>query len=553
MKLKKNRKTRDWIVVRWMLILRPAIVTATLGMAILILPQEAINKTPIAIVVIGTYLLSLLYWTSHTFLGTSRTLLSLQIGFDIFLITVINIISNFAAGSYDSSFVGLYFLSIMCASLFFRRFITFLFSVQSIVFYVTALFVIGPLLDPDLLPESLRSSIMLQAIMYSALMLAVGFFSSYYSDRISKKDTALVSALNLLRKARLDTSDILQSMTNGLITVDTSGSIIYLNRAAKDILQIGSAKVEGNNYETVLRGRSDDFVLVLDHGLREKILPSEMEIKAYDKNGGIIPIGLTMVNLFDTDGSRRGIIVNFKDLTEKNKLLEMIRQSDRMAAIGELSAAIAHEIKNPLASICSAIEILAGSIDTKDLHAPKLLEIIEKESARLQRISADFLNFTRIKTPQAENVELRGLVDNVLELIDNDPRKTENVVIKNSIDENTIVMFDKDQLKQIVLNLLINSLDALEGKGEIGLVLDKGKRYDNRYVRLHVIDNGPGFPEEALGRMFEPFFSTKSAGTGLGLAIVRKMTIGNNGRIFAQNRLNGGAEVSLDILLKGDN
>ena len=326
---------------------------------------------------------------------------------------------------------------------------------------------------------------------------------------------------------------------------------MYLNRAAKKILHIDNERIEGNNFKTVLQKRSEELVLLLEHALNEPTMPYEMEVNAFNDDGEIIPIGLTIVTLYDTDGSRRGIIINFKDLTEKIKLLEMVRQTDRMAAIGELSAAIAHEIKNPLASICSSVEMLADSVNHEDPHAAKLLQIIEKESGRLQRISSDFLNFARIRSPEMSSIELKSLVDDVIQLVHNDPRKTEDIAILNNIAENTKVLFDEDQLKQIILNLIINSLDALDGHGTIEFILDERKHIDKRYVRLLVKDTGPGFPKDSMGHMFEPFFSTKKEGTGLGLAIVRKMTVGNNGRILAQNRPAGGAELSLDILLEG--
>ena len=552
MKRKTVKRTSNWIVVRWMLILRPAIVTATLGMAIIWLPDEVIDKTTLAIVVFGTYLLTLLYWISHNLFGTSRPLLAIQISFDIFLITAIIIIVNYSTGTYDPYFTGFYFLSIMCASLFFKRIVTFLFSLQSILFFVLSLFVIGPYLDPFFIPEDKRSSFMLQAFMFSALMLGVGFFSSYYAERVFKKDSALIRALRLLRKARLDTSDILQSMTTGLLTIDTSGLIMYMNRAARSILRIDNTIVEGKDYHTIFGKQSPELVKVLESSMRQRNVSSEKEIEVFDRNGSTIPIGLTMVPLYDTDGSSRGLIVNFKDLTEKNKLIEMVRQADRMAAIGELSASIAHELKNPLASICSAVELLAETVDSQDEQTSKLIGIIERESARLERISSDFLQFARIQTPNIKPIELRPLIDDVLVLIENDPRKTEHIAIINKIDKDIHVLFDEDHLRQIVLNLLINSLEALDGEGEIELMVEKDRYIGNRYVRFLIRDNGPGFPDDAHGKMFEPFFSTKRDGTGLGLAIVRKMAISNNGRIFAQNRAVGGAEIVLDILVKGD-
>ena len=550
MNTKKYNRTSDWIVVRWMLILRPAILTAILGMAIFKLPGEEIARNNIIIVVLGTYLLTILYWFSHTFFGTSRPLLAIQISFDIFLITVIIFVINRSTEGYDSTFIGLYFLSIMCSSLFFKRFVTFLFTLQSILFFVSSLLIINIFIDPFFIPEVMRNSIILQTFMFCLLMLVVGFFSSYYAEMVVRKDSALTSALRLLKKARLDTSDILQSMTNGLITIDTSGVIMYMNRAAKSILEIDDTLVDWKDCKSVLEKRSPEFVNVLESGISGRYLSSEIGIEILNNKGETVPIGLTMMTLYDTDGSSRGLIVNFKDLTEKNKLLEMVRQSDRMAAIGELSASIAHELKNPLASICSAVEILADNINFEAPHSAKLVEIIEKESSRLERISTDFLKFARITTPDIKPVVLSTMIDEVVALIENDPRKTGNIVIINSIDTEIIVMFDDDQLRQVLINLLINSLEVLKGNGEIKLVLQRDEIYARKYVRLLVMDNGPGFPGEALGKMFEPFYSTKKNGTGLGLAIVRKIVVSNNGRVFAQNRMNGGAEVALDIVVE---
>jgi len=255
--------------------------------------------------------------------------------------------------------------------------------------------------------------------------------------------------------------------------------------------------------------------------------------------------------LYDTDGSRRGVIVNFKDLTEKKKLLEMIRQSERMAAIGELSAAIAHEIRNPLASICNAAEILSENYGKKDSQVMKLIYVIEKESERLQRISSEFLTFARMTTPDIKPIYLKKVLDDVLTLIENDPRKTENIIIRNYIDENKKVLFDSDNLQQLIINVIINSLEALKGKGIITINAEDHERPFDNYIRVVFSDNGPGFPEEALGHMFEPFFSTKKGGTGLGLALVRKIAISNHGRVFARNRKSGGAEVTLDLPVSG--
>jgi two-component system sensor histidine kinase PilS (NtrC family) len=538
--------TSDLPVVRWMLILRPTIVTATLGVAMYILPRESINWFPIAAVVFGTYLLTLLYWTTQKISGISQSLLATQIAFDIFIITII--IHYF--GGYDSSFVGFYFLSIMCASLFFRRLVTFLFSLQAVVFYISYLFLFTDVFRSQFIDTAARKSVILQAILYSILMFAVGFFSSIYTERIARKDTALSSALKLLKEARLDTSDILQSMNNGLIAFDMSGSVMYLNLAARRILQLEEIG-GGERYDKLFSERATELKAVISRDLAENSSGADHEIEILDRSGVPIPIGLTTVPLYDTDGSRRGLIVNFKDLTEKQKLIEMIRQSDRMAAIGELSASIAHEIRNPLASITNAVELLSEEINSREGHVSRLMNVIIKESDRLERISSEFLKFARMKSPDIQSVELSKVVDEVLLLINNDPRKTERITIGNRISGDPVVQFDPDHLRQLMINVIINSLEALEGKGTIEVGIERGRRSGDVYIRLVITDDGPGFPPDAIGSVFEPFFSTKKEGTGLGLALVRKMAVSNHGRVFARNRTGGGAEIVLEIPLHG--
>jgi two-component system, NtrC family, sensor histidine kinase PilS len=541
---KISTQTSDWIVARWMLIIRPTVITATLGVAILMLPPAKIDVTNILIVVVGTYILTLLYWIAQYFSKVSKPILITQIGFDIFIITVI----IHYTGGYLSPFVGFYFLSIMCASLVFRRLVTYLFSTQSAVFYGFYIMGVGPSPDSSV---KLDNSMILQVILYSTLMYAVGFFSSYYNEKLRGKDTALSNALKLLRKARLDTSDILQSMTTGLITFDMSGSILYMNRFAENILQIDRYRTVGKDHKKVFGDRAQELSTIVDEQLMSTSPELEREIEIVNNKRIQIPLGLRAVPLYDTDGSRRGVMVNFRDLTEKNKLLEMLRQSERMAAIGELSAAIAHEIRNPLASISNALELLSDTFEKRNPEVMKLLNIIEKESSRLQRISSDFLKFARMSSPNIQPVNLRKILDEMTTLVANDPRKTQDITIKNKVNGNVAVLFDIDQLKQLVINILINSLEALDGRGDIDIALEDHSYGTENYVRVIFNDSGPGFPEEAIGRMFEPFYSTKKEGTGLGLALVRKIAISNHGRVSAWNSDEGGAVVALDMLING--
>lgn len=528
----------DWLVARWMLIIRPAVVTAILGAAILVLPKEYFDWTPIVAVLVGTYVLTLLYWFAHYITGVSRLLLATQIAFDIFIVTVI---VHYTDG-YDSFFFGLYLLSVMCASLFFRRLVTYMFATQATVFYVVDIFLLG---DP--VPANVMRIVILQTSLYVLLMYGLGFFSSYFGEKLRGKDTALTNALHLLREAKLDTLDILQSMSNGLIAVDSVGRVMYMNSVASAILDIEEGRAVGRNYATVFGPRTEQLVRVIDCQLVAISTVSEKEIEVRNLQGNVIPLGLSSMPLYDTDGSRRGAIVHFKDLTERKQLIDMLRQSERMAAIGELSAAIAHEIRNPLASINNAVELLEESINAVNPQDSRLLEVIVKESGRLQKISTEFLDFARMNNPEIGRHNLKQLVDDVLILVDNDPRKTDSIIIRDSIPEDTFVSFDGDQLRQLILNVLINSLDALDGEGTITIRIEESQDSPGDYIRMVISDNGPGFPKGYVNTVFEPFFSTKKNGTGLGLALVRKIAVANAGRVTARNGNGGGAEVVLDM------
>ncbi len=537
-----SKTKSDRIVVRWMLILRPAVITATLVPALFIMPRDIIDTAPAAIIVTGTYLLTILYWTALRMSGITRPLMAAQIGFDIFITTVM----VHYTGGMDSPFAGFYLMSVMCASLFFGRLLTLVFTAQAAVFYNVYLLVVHPLLRNIPPGRAGMADEAFQGFLYTVLIFGVGVLSSLYAERLRGKDTALTNVLRLLREAKLDTLDILQSMTNGLMTVDNDGRIMYINHMAESILDLDPGSSIGRNYQSFFTRRTAELVRLLDEQRNNPAPLSEVEMEVFTRDGAAIPLGLSFMPLYDTKGGRRGAIVNFKDLTEKKNLLEMVRQADRMAAIGELSAAIAHEIRNPLAAISNAVEIMSEDMPPGDSRTARLLRIIERESVRLQRISSEFLEFARIRDPETVPVPVRVAVEEAIQLILNDPRMTDGVEFRNGLPADAVIAFDPDHLRQIVLNVLINSLQAMNGTGGAVIVSAQTVGEEDGYLRLVFEDTGPGFPAEAMGCMFEPFFSTKKEGTGLGLAIVRKIALSNGGRVFARHRAAGGAEVILD-------
>ncbi len=212
-----------------------------------------------------------------------------------------------------------------------------------------------------------------------------------------------------------------------------------------------------------------------------------------------------------------------------------MRRSDRLAAVGELSAGIAHEIRNPLASISGAVEVLKESLSPKGENE-KLLDLIIRESDRLNTIISEFLHFARLKIPEVKCLILNDIVEDVFSLLQNHPQNHERIVMMNTLGPESItVRFDEDHLRQLLINLMVNGLEAMPDGGEleVGLCANgtKSATADTPFVKIFVADSGPGIEESVRDRIFEPFISTKKNGTGLGLSIVQRILEYNHGRI----------------------
>jgi two-component system sensor histidine kinase PilS (NtrC family) len=363
------------------------------------------------------------------------------------------------------------------------------------------------------------------------------------AEKLQSKDQALHSASTELKRARLETGDILRHLNCGLITIDTQGDIVYFNRAAEAILDMKEADVSGRNCRNVFAGRLELLAVNLMSVLESQEWLARTEINLIDKQGNEIPIGISTSILRDEDFGVRGVIAIFQDLTDVKRLQERMRQADRMAAIGELSACIAHEIRNPLASISGSVEVLRKELrlDGDNEH---LMALILKETGRLNNILSDFLLFARIRRSQLRKVEVNGIVSDVIELIRRHPAYSTDIRISHAAENQvTYIAGDEDQLRQLLLNLAVNACEAFDCKG--GQIHFAISNLPDNMVRLIVGDDGPGMAPEHLEKIFLPFYSTKKSGTGLGLAIVSRLMEALDGRIDVHTRPDEGTEFHL--------
>jgi two-component system sensor histidine kinase PilS (NtrC family) len=249
----------------------------------------------------------------------------------------------------------------------------------------------------------------------------------------------------------------------------------------------------------------------------------------------------------------RGVIAIFQDITEVLKLQERIRTADRLAAVGELSAGIAHEIRNPLASMSGSVEILKEELCLSGENQ-KLMELIIKESGRLNKILTEFLQYAKIGPTIFAKVDLTHVLDDVIEIVKKHPAFRETILIEKKVTSGHLyVSGEENQIKQIFLNLLVNAVESMDQEsGEIQIIDKSLDQIDHHYfngeepeesdwVPIAIIDSGKGMTEEQKEKVFSPFYSTRKNGTGLGLAIVQRLVNSLNGRIEFRSQLGKGS------------
>ncbi len=379
-----------------------------------------------------------------------------------------------------------------------------------------------------------------------SIFFLVGTVSGFLAERMKLKGRQLETAKTELKQLKIDTDNILENMSSGVLVADSAGKILKLNPAAEEILGFERGEVRSKHLAEAFESAMPELLHELVLALKTEKGKSRHEILLKKSRDKPIPIGIS-ISLLKNEGRIRGVIAVFQDLIEVREMQERIRKADRLAAIGELSAGIAHEIRNPLASISGSIEMLHNDLDLKGEHA-RLMALIMRESDRLNLIISDFLEFARMRQPTMRNVPIDKCLEDVLVLLEKNPMFGDKVKIEFERHiEGAWVRIDEEQIRQVLLNLCINACEAMDGIGalKIEIIVE-----DDDKLNISIQDEGSGIDEEAIDHLFEPFFTTKKGGTGLGLAIANKIIEAHDGRIVFRNREEGGAEFDIILPLK---
>ena len=435
----------------------------------------------------------------------------------------------YATGNINSPFSALYILTIVSASLAYRLTGTLLLaSVVSVAyaFIIWLGFATGT--DSEISMRALKTvlvthdSVFYSIFLHILIFYLVAFISGFMAERLNSRDRQLADASRELRRAKLETDQILRHVNSGLITIDAQGYILYFNRAAEKILGYSEEQVRGMKCGEIFSERMPNLARYLMAGVRRREAFPRKELEIVGSDRRLLPLGLSTSILTDESNGLLGVIAIFSDLTEPKALEAKVRAADKLAAVGELSASIAHEIRNPLAAISGSVELLTRELSLSGENE-RLMDLIIKESDRLNLILTDFLAYARITRPVYNKVDLCHTVSDVIKLLHHHSSFRDNIRIALESDQAIVyVVGDEDLIKQLLLNLVLNACESFAGEaGKVVLRIVVDHRQGA--VELYVQDNGPGMAGNIRERVFEPFYSTKKGGTGLGLSIVHRI------------------------------
>jgi two-component system sensor histidine kinase PilS (NtrC family) len=375
-------------------------------------------------------------------------------------------------------------------------------------------------------------------------LVALGAAAGSLGGRARRDRQTLRLKSREVERARLDTDRILENMSSGVLTLDTLGTVLHYNRSAQDLLGLPLAEVRGRFCQDVFGEGQQPLLDRIRGTLTTGQAVSREEVKFRTHDGRTVPVGLSTSFLMDEEGSRRGVIAVFADLSEFKAIEERARRSETLAAIGQLSAGIAHEIRNCLNPISGSVEFLQREL-TLDGENAHLMGLISQECERLNRFVTELLDYAREPRFHAESADLGDVIADAMNLVRRHPAYRLDIALAlEGREDAPHVSVDREQFKRVLVNLLQNAIEALEGPGRVAVRIlpTAGER-----VQVTVTDTGPGIPAEYLPRVTEPFFTTKRGGTGLGLAIAARIMERLGGRLSVTSSPGAGTTFTLEL------
>jgi two-component system sensor histidine kinase PilS (NtrC family) len=513
-------------LVRWVYVGRLSIATAIFLAAVLVW-QDVLTDTGKLLVASLAFAATLIVtavsvvYSEFYQRSLTPTFYYLQSVFDLLLVTAVVHVT----GSSGSQFTALYILVIATSSLLLPVGGGLLVAALGNVLYVADAFwsVETPFSAAVWLQLAVFAMVALGSALLSARLQAAG------------KGTEAV-----LAHVRLQAADILYNIRSGIVTMDASGRLLYANPMAEQLLGIDLEPLLGRPVLDTIRRIAPELVEAVERSMEDRVRTRRAE-GVVTAIGRRFPIGVT-TTYTEGDGRNtdRTATAIFQDISDQKRIETLRLRAERLEGVAELSASLAHEIKNPLASIRSACEQLSRSSATGP-DEKILTHLVMRESDRLSRLLTEFLDFARVRVARREEVDLAHLAAGAVRLALAHPDRPDGVsVVCVAREGEFFVEGDDDLLHRAVFNLLLNAIQVSPPNGEVRVEiasaradqLDFGPTFASGGVALSVIDAGAGIAPEIRDRLFDPFFTTKPGGSGLGLAVVHRAIDAHRGLVF---------------------
>src|SRR5881628_886956 len=377
-----------------------------------------------------------------------------------------------------------------------------------------------------------------------AVFILVAVVTGYVASRVNvlgRREEALAAEV---RQVQLEADDVLRNLRTGVITVDADGRLLYANPASEEILGFRAREWLGRSVMPEFARVAPEFWAAVTSTARRGVRLMRVEATVH-RPDRTFPIGVTTTTLDGPPGAPPRVSAIFTDISDSKRLEELHLRAQRLEAVAELSSSLAHEIKNPLASIRSSVEQLSRS-SRSNPDEKFLANLIVRESDRLSRLLSEFLDFSRVRVTECRPMDLHTVAEAAIRLVRQHPDYPADAVI-DLAGSPTPMEGDEDLLHRVVSNLVLNAVQAAGSRAAVKVrtgsaaanELPGGAGIDNP-VALRVSDNGPGIPADLQERLFEPFATGRVGGTGLGLAIVQRAVEAHRGLVLVDTKAGGG-------------
>jgi two-component system, NtrC family, sensor histidine kinase PilS len=532
------RRQLDWLMTFRVVIITTLMVST---FVIELMYRPLLTLKPFYVLAVVTYAMTIAYAVLSRALAAVRPQIYAQLLGDLLVVTGFVYLTGGAA----SPFSFLYLLTIIIGSILLVRRGGFLVAACSWLMYASMVLLIErgllrPYPQGSEEGEAATVRILYSLVAHLVSFFAVAYLASYLSENLRRTGKELELRRDDLAKLRDYNDNIIESMNSGLLTTDREGIVTFANRGAMEITGGSNDSLIGRGIVQVL-GQGPDFLRRVQEALESK-KRFRTELDYEDGRGRRIFLGFTVSVLRERAGSPIGMIFIFQDLTEIRALEEEVALKKRMAALGEMAAGVAHELRNPLASISGSVQVLKRDLRPQ-ADAAELMDIVIKESKRLDQIVRDFLMFAKPGRFHPETADLAAVLGEALSLLENSDERRPHHQVRTRFHPEVIRFdFDVNRMKQLFWNLAKNALRAMPEGGMLTVSADD--RGDGQ-VMVTFSDTGIGMSEEDIATNFQPFHGSFPSGTGLGLAIVYRIVEEHGGRIRVKSGKARGTEIAV--------